>query len=74
MGTVGVGNTSTGSIGNAGYVSSNAQCLAFGGHCWVEAGYVIDTLPPIYHRACKHCGHRQSGRPQEVIRWEDDEN
>lgn len=49
-----------------------AQCVELVGHCYVDLGYVAAIIPPVYHRVCKHCGHRQSGRPQEAIRWVDE--
>jgi hypothetical protein len=52
---------------------SKEECLRIGGHCYKMCDYVIDTLPPIYHRVCKHCGHRQQGQRQEDYSWEDDE-
>ena len=48
------------------------RCVAIGGHCYESSGYVITTLPAIYHRVCKHCGHVQEGRKQPTIDWRDD--
>jgi hypothetical protein len=47
------------------------QCLAIGGHCYVQSKMVIQTMPPTYHRYCKHCGHSQRGYPQEFFAWKD---
>ena len=48
------------------------RCLEIGGHCYDDSNYVVDTLPPIYHRTCKHCGHVQEGQRQPTISWHDD--
>lgn len=48
------------------------ECLKIGGHCYEEESSVVLTNPPIYHRVCKHCGHRQQGMAQPLMHWEDD--
>ena len=45
------------------------DCLAMGGHCYVEIKMLMSD-PPISVRACKHCGKVQHGRHQPSIRWE----
>ena len=52
---------------------SKEECLKIGGHCYEESNIVVDTLPPIYHRACKHCGWVQRGSKQPIINWHDDD-
>ena len=47
------------------------ECLRIGGHCYKVSDYVVDTLPPIYHRVCKHCGHIQHGVEQPKMKWTD---
>lgn len=54
------------------YSISKKKCLAMGGHCYEVSNYVIDTMPPIYHRVCKHCGHKQEGVRQPEMDWRDD--
>ncbi len=46
------------------------ECEKRGGHCYADSHQVLMSNPPIYVRACKHCGKAQHGRPQPVIRWE----
>lgn len=38
-------------------------------HCWVGGDAMLLTFPPQSTRACKHCGLRQTGRPQEPTVW-----
>lgn len=52
-------------------ILSEAECLEIGGHCFVESDVTYLTNPPQFSRICKHCGHRQYGRKQEPIAWED---
>ena len=54
------------------YPLSKKQCLSYGGHCYEDEGFVVLTNPPISHRICKHCGHKQEGRQQPSIQWVDD--
>ncbi len=49
------------------------ECLELGGHCFEEDDIVIDIIPPIYHRRCKHCGWVQTGSSQPSINWHDDD-
>ncbi len=53
------------------YPLTEEQCLAIGGHCYVRSNITVQTMPPVFHRTCKHCGHTQHGRPQGDIGWED---
>lgn len=46
------------------------ECLNIGGHCYGVADYVLQSLPPINVRTCKHCGRTQHGIEQPSIRWE----
>jgi len=48
------------------------ECVKNGGHCWESSNYVIDTMPPIYHRYCKHCGLVQEASEQPQYNWHDD--
>ena len=50
------------------------QCLAIGGHCYIKSNIVVQTMPPTYHRYCKHCGHAQHGHIQEDVAWKDIDN
>lgn len=47
-------------------------CEAMGGHCWESDDGIRHGWQHIEHiRACKHCGKRQVGTPQESIDWRD---
>ena len=50
---------------------TEAECLAIGGHGYVESNIVIATYPERYQRACKHCGHVQFGVRQPQTDWQD---
>jgi len=55
------------------YKLTKEECLKIGGHCYEIDDQVICTNPPIYHRVCKHCGHRQEYRPiTEADLWRDE--
>ena len=53
------------------YPLTEEQCLAIGGHCYIRSNIVVQTMPPTFHRTCKHCGHMQHGRSREGVGWED---
>lgn len=46
------------------------ECLELGGHCYEEDDVIVDTMPPIYHRRCKHCGWVQT---RSTGNWHDDD-
>ena len=48
------------------------ECPRNGGHCWEDSDCIIATMPPIYHRRCKHCGLVQEGYSQPDTAWHDD--
>lgn len=48
------------------------ECIAISGHCYEVSNQVVMTLPPIYHRICKHCGKRQESRVHDSFEWRDD--
>jgi hypothetical protein len=53
-------------------VKTKEQCLAEGGHCWVEDPYsTINNAGRTYGRGCKHCSARQWGTDQPKIAWKD---
>ncbi len=54
------------------YPLSKEECEKIGGHCYELDNVVVDTLPPIYHRVCKHCGWVQEGSRQADMNWHDD--
>lgn len=53
------------------YPLTKGRCLEICGHCYEMEDTVVCTNPPIFHRVCKHCGHRQEGRSHDY--WQDDE-
>lgn len=56
-----------------GYTLTKEECLKIGGHCYEIENNIIATIPPISHRVCKHCGHRQESKPMmETDLWRDD--
>lgn len=54
------------------YPLASEVCIRIGGHCYVDDGGVDMTNPPTRHRICKHCGWKQEGRYQDIIKWADD--
>ena len=56
-----------------GYKLTKEECLKIGGHCYEQGSCAISAYPPIYHRICKHCGHRQESVtiPEKDL-WRDD--
>lgn len=51
---------------------SENECVALGGHCWVEADATrFPYTPLVYLRHCKHCMKQQTGVKQPPVRWED---
>ncbi|HEX9565584.1 MAG TPA: hypothetical protein VF981_16515, partial [Gemmatimonadaceae bacterium] len=41
--------------------TARVELCAKGGHCWIEDGAVVLTMPPTFLRHCKHCKARQAG-------------
>ena len=64
-------NTSTVRFASPEPKLSEETCVELGGHCWVEADYVLTSNPPQFDRSCKHCGKRQRGVRQPDVRWDD---
>ena len=56
------------------YPLTEDDCKKMGGHCYIDSNIVVDTIPQIYHRSCKHCGHTQHGQRQPLIKWTDDKS
>lgn len=44
-------------------------CVALGGHCWVDTGVVLTTIPPMYPEKCKHCPATRTAIPQPDRRY-----
>jgi hypothetical protein len=47
------------------------ECLAMGGHCWVNDGIVLASNPPQYPEHCKHCPARRIGIEQPRLGYYD---
>jgi len=54
------------------FALTKEECLKIGGHCYDMDNKAVLTLPPIYHRICKHCGHKQQGILVAPVEWKDD--
>ena len=53
------------------YTLSEKECIKIGGHCYRRSNVVLDSIPPVYVRKCKHCGKIQTGSEQPSIDWHD---
>ncbi len=58
-----------------GHKLTEDECLAIGGHCYEQDDWAVTLtcMPPVTccYRTCKHCGHRQLGRTQPSVAWQD---
>lgn len=48
---------------------SQEICVEHGGHCWVDSGMVLTSVPPQYPQHCKHCTATRIGTPQEEMSY-----
>jgi hypothetical protein len=53
-----------------GYKLTEEECLDIDGHCYGEET-ITEWTEHRHYRTCKHCGHRQAGREQPRIVWQD---
>lgn len=47
------------------------QCVALGGHCYVDTNSVWDTMPPQYPQTCKHCPATRVKIPRDPYEYRD---
>lgn len=49
---------------------SSEECVAIGGHCWVDNGrFMQGNGVTIIGQRCKHCPAKRSGRTREPVEW-----
>lgn len=45
------------------------ECVRNGGHCFERTGIALDSIPPQYPEACKHCPKQRVAIPQEPFTY-----